>query len=86
MPVAAFLRASTSLLLLSLVLCLLGAPRARAADAPKPERQIATLTIDVSWSRSRQEVLVRAICAFTLPPHSRALVTVREKGAPYCDG
>lgn len=85
-PVTEFLRRTTSLLLLSLVLCLLGAARAGAADVRKPERQTAMLTIDISWSRSRQEVLVRAICAFTLPPHSRALATVREKGAPYCNG
>ncbi|MCX5328447.1 hypothetical protein [Streptomyces sp. NBC_00140] len=44
------------------------------------------LTIDVSWSRSRQEVLVQAICTFTLPAHSQALASVREKGAPYCGG
>jgi len=83
---ATILRTAATLLLLSVFLSLPGAGQALAASGDKPKQPAGTLTIDVSWSRSRQEVLVRGICAFTLPAHSRALAGVREWSAPQCGG
>lgn len=86
MSVSTLLRTGTGLFVLSLFLCLLGAEPTAAAGGRKGTEPSGTLTIDVTWSRSRQEVLVRGICVLTLPAHSQALKQVRQTGSPYCVG
>ncbi|MGW2765699.1 hypothetical protein [Streptomyces sp. NPDC001275] len=83
---AGLLRTGAVLLLSLLSLCLLGAGQARAADGHKPKEDVGTLTIDVSWDRSRQEVLVSETCTYTLAAHSRALAEARKTTPQSCGG
>ena len=75
-------RGAAGVLLALLCLCLAGAGPAGAADGGDTGK----LTVEVGWDASRQEVVVRERCAYTLAPRSEALAEVRKDGAGFCAG
>ncbi|MFF7469007.1 hypothetical protein [Streptomyces sp. NPDC008092] len=45
---------------------------------------MGTITMDVGWDRSRQEVLLSRTCSYTLPARSGALARIRKDGYGDC--
>ncbi|MER6556340.1 hypothetical protein ABT300_01010 [Streptomyces sp. NPDC001027] len=83
-PWSRFLRLCSGGLLALLCLCLPGA--ARAADGGGDDTSAGKLVIDIGWDSSKQEVVVRRRCAYTLAARSEALAALRETGSAFCSG
>ncbi|GGW83686.1 hypothetical protein GCM10010297_00150 [Streptomyces malachitofuscus] len=70
-------------MLLSL-LCLTGA--APADGGGENRERAGKLAIEVAWNASRDEVVIRGRCTYTLAPDSEALAALREEGTAFCGG
>ncbi|WP_331448453.1 hypothetical protein [Streptomyces prasinus] len=79
-------RAYAGVLLFLLCVCLAGAGPAGAAGGQEGGERTGKLSVEIGWDASRQEVVIRERCAYTLPPRSEALAEVREEGGGFCGG
>ncbi|KUN85540.1 hypothetical protein AQJ66_13610 [Streptomyces bungoensis] len=85
MPTATLIRAGAAVLLAALCLCLPGAARAVASGGQEPKDRVGTITIEVGWDRSRQEVVIIETCSYTLAARSPGLAQARIDGVGRCD-
>ncbi|MER7898638.1 hypothetical protein ABTX62_21655 [Streptomyces sp. NPDC096046] len=74
------------MLLALLCLSLTGAGSADAAGGGKDEERTGKLTVDIGWDASREKVVVRKRCTYTLDLRSEALAQLRMMGVGFCRG
>ncbi|PNG22099.1 hypothetical protein [Streptomyces cahuitamycinicus] len=74
------------MLLTLLCLSLTGAGPADAAGGGKDEERTGKLTVDIGWDASREKVVVRKRCTYTLGIRSEALAQLRMMGVGFCQG
>ncbi|MER5584921.1 hypothetical protein ABT090_25260 [Streptomyces asoensis] len=66
--------------------CLSGVASAWAADGGADNDSAGRLVVEIGWDASRQEVVVRGRCTYSLPAGSEALAQLRKEGDAFCRG